>query len=285
MARLSGLLEVKAYLRMVLTEFPGPGLIEEQGRAIRSLAVDLSLSQRLWVAILALGDSTYEQFCGAGQRLDRRFEELGTRHVEDRIDCDDDHEGADLARIDHALTHCAPGPGEPGHKAPAAAALDRVVPVPRPPPAAAVQFDEEHPLPAPVLDNLALTGRDSSKETSHVELSLEGAGLTHEPGDASSLQGRNDPAVVAAKLDYLTLSAAAPASAKGGYTSLGGALEAAHEINQAMPGFVEQWARSNGVSMLRSAPVLTPSSITTPASVGTSILLPILPSAPVMCQW
>ena len=43
-------------------------------------------------AILALGDSTYEYYCEAGKRLDRRLEELGAQRLKPRVDCDVDYD-------------------------------------------------------------------------------------------------------------------------------------------------------------------------------------------------
>src|SRR3569623_272395 len=42
---------------------------------------------QLRFAVLALGDSTYEKYCEAGKRIDRRLEELGAARLSDRIDC------------------------------------------------------------------------------------------------------------------------------------------------------------------------------------------------------
>src|SRR3546814_5288774 len=45
-------------------------------------------------AVLALGDSTYEFYCEAGKRLDRRFEKLGAERLAPRVDCDIDYKEA-----------------------------------------------------------------------------------------------------------------------------------------------------------------------------------------------
>ena len=49
---------------------------------------------------------------------------------------------------------------------------------------------------AEVLENTVITGRGSSKETRHLELRLDGSGITYEPGDALGVVGRNDPRIV-----------------------------------------------------------------------------------------
>ncbi len=40
----------------------------------------------------SFGDSTYEKYCEAGKRIDRRLEELGAKRIHDCIDCDIDYE-------------------------------------------------------------------------------------------------------------------------------------------------------------------------------------------------
>jgi sulfite reductase (NADPH) flavoprotein alpha-component len=203
-------------------------------------------------AVLALGDSTYEQFCGAGRRLDRRLEELGAKRLADRVDCDVDYEDAAAAWIDRMLSHCAVGGGAPEHKAPAAAALDRAASTSRSDPAAAAQFDKTRPFPAPVIDNLVLTGRGSSKETRHLELSLEGSRLAYQPGDALGLHARNDPGLAAALLEVLALGASTSVTVKAGETTLGEALEGAYEITTATPRFLDQWAQISGSAKLKA---------------------------------
>ena len=45
-------------------------------------------------------------------------------------------------------------------------------------------FSRTNPFQAKVLKNVNLNGAGSSKETRHIEFSLEGSGLSYVPGDA-----------------------------------------------------------------------------------------------------
>jgi len=206
---------------------------------------------QLRFAVLALGDSTYEFFCEAGRRLDRRLEELGAQRLEPRVDCDVDYDEAAGAWMARVLSHFPPAPS-PGAERAAAAATNAPGPALGVPRAAAAAFDKRNPFQAPVLDNLVLTGRGSSKETRHLELSLEGSGLAYQPGDALGVQARNDPAVVRAVLEALGLSPSAPAVVKGTERPLGDALETDYEVAAATPRFLQQWAEVTGAGELKA---------------------------------
>jgi sulfite reductase (NADPH) flavoprotein alpha-component len=64
-------------------------------------------------------------------------------------------------------------------------------------------FSRTNPFPAKVLKNINLNGAGSSKETRHIELSLEGSGLSYVPGDALGVVPSNDPDLVAALLEEM----------------------------------------------------------------------------------
>jgi len=186
-------------------------------------------------AVLALGDSSYERFCEAGKRLDRRFEELGGQRVEDRVDCDVDFEEPAAAWIEDVLGKLAPAAQL---QAPVFAANGQIASDDRKP----VTFDKKHPFLAPVLDNIVLTGRGSTKETRHIELSLADSGLVYRPGDALGVQARNEPTLVATLIERLALSGETLVNVKKASITLADALERVFEITTATPRFLDHWA-------------------------------------------
>lgn len=61
-------------------------------------------------------------------------------------------------------------------------------------------FSRNNPFPAKVLKKINLNGTGSSKETTHLELSLSSSGLSYVPGDALGIIPQNDPELVASLL-------------------------------------------------------------------------------------
>ncbi len=189
-------------------------------------------------AVLALGDSTYEFFCGAGRRIDDRLAELGAQRLCARVDCDVDYDDPAAAWMEKALAALAPA-------RPAAALAATPVAAPT------TVHDKRNPFPATVIENLALTGPDSSKETRHIELSLEGSGLTFAPGDALGVVPRNDPTLVEALLSTLGLSGGETVTLKDRTITLGTALGEALEITAATPRFLDQWTKLSDAAALK----------------------------------
>jgi len=190
-------------------------------------------------SVLALGDSTYEKYCEAGRRLDRRLEELGATRLAPRIDCDVDYEIAAGQWMDAVQSQL------PREHVPHSAVLSLV-----PQTGTATLFDRRNPFDAPVIENLVLTGRGSSKETRHIEFSLAGSGLTYEPGDAVGLLALNDTAMMEALLEQTGLDGDAPVARKGAEVRLAAALASDYEVVTATPRFLENWARLSGAAAL-----------------------------------
>ncbi|MBT2189386.1 assimilatory sulfite reductase (NADPH) flavoprotein subunit [Sphingobium nicotianae] len=192
-------------------------------------------------AVLALGDTTYEHFCEAGKRLDRRFEELGASRLTSRVDCDVDYEELAEPWIEQVVALLAQEARPVVVSPPEPVAGDLPVRA----------YDKRHPFPAPIMENMIIVGRGSSKETHHVELSLAGSGLTYQPGDALGIAVSNDPTVVAALLDALVLSPEVEFEVKGHALTLGEALTHRYEITTATPRFLDYWALLSNAAKLR----------------------------------
>lgn len=195
-------------------------------------------------SVLALGDSTYEKYCEAGKRLDRRFEELRAVRIYPRVDCDVDYEDLAANWTKAVLPLVVPEKPDTG----AAGGIRFAGPSSL---AAAPALDKRHPFAATITENIVLTGRGSSKETRHIEFSLDGSGLDFAPGNALGIMARNDPALVDAMLDCLADQCDAPLDIKHRHTTLRDALETHYEITVATPRFLDHWATLSGAAELK----------------------------------
>lgn len=137
-------------------------------------------------SVLALGDSSYEFFCQTGKEFDQRLEELGGTRIHPRVDCDLDYDDPAAEWLDGVISGLSEAQGAISAPTQAAAA----------PASGESAYSRKNPFKAEVLENLNLNGRGSNKETRHLELSLEGSGLTYAPGDSLGIYPENDPVLV-----------------------------------------------------------------------------------------
>ncbi|WMW48815.1 assimilatory sulfite reductase (NADPH) flavoprotein subunit [Bacillus paralicheniformis] len=140
-------------------------------------------------SVLALGDTSYEFFCQTGKEFDQRLGELGGTRLHPRVDCDLDYDEPAAAWLEGVISSLNEGQEQCASPAPAQTAAPQAA-------GGETVYSRKNLFRAEVLENLNLNGRGSNKETRHLELSLEGSGLTYEPGDALGIFPENDPELV-----------------------------------------------------------------------------------------
>ncbi|MEY2150112.1 assimilatory sulfite reductase (NADPH) flavoprotein subunit [Rhodanobacter sp. 115] len=152
-------------------------------------------------AVLALGDTSYPDFCGIGRRLDERLSALGATSLFARGEADVDIETVAAPWADNALEQARTllklAPGQPS-PAPTSGVVTPLHP-------ARQAWSRQHPFHAEVLANQRIVASDSGKDVRHIELSLEGSGLTYQPGDALGVWPTQSPTLVDAVLATLGL--------------------------------------------------------------------------------
>lgn len=187
-------------------------------------------------SVLALGDSSYVNFCQTGREFDARLHELGAERFEAMVDCDLDYDDP-AEQWTKRVVAGLPDLLEKGEAA-AIPLLHAVEPV--------STFDKSNPFPAEVLANQKITGGASSKDVRHIELSLEGSGLTYEPGDSLAVVVENPPKLIAELLAELELGSSAGVTVGGEGLQLGDALTKTLEITAVNLGFLRDWTELAG---------------------------------------
>ncbi len=181
-------------------------------------------------SVLALGDSSYVNYCQTGREFDARLDELGAKRFEALVECDLDYDrpaGEWAARVVSGLADLL----ESAPATPRLRAVDTVS-----------SFDKSNPFPAEVLVNQKITGGSSSKDVRHIELSLEGSGLIYEPGDSLAVIAKNPPRLVHELLTELDLKGDETVIVHEEEASLLDALTDSVEITVVNLGFLRLWA-------------------------------------------
>lgn len=205
---------------------------EPPARAVRAygelMGEDAPRLDGVQFGVLALGDTSYAEFCAIGKALDARFEALGAKRAADRADLDLDFEKPAADWIKGALKALAP----------AEVPADNVV---------AVDFragaeDEDgevsrEPVVVEVIDHVNLNSSRSDKETIHLALEFEGGAPAYEPGDSLEIFPENDPQLVDEILRATGLA---------GDEALRRALLAERDITTLSPTTVERFAKATG---------------------------------------
>ena len=193
-------------------------------------------------AVLGLGDSSYPQFNATGRQIDERFAALGAQRLFARGEADLDLDTVATPWLSQALDAAR-------EHLRTAAPLASVTPLR---PAAAVSpWSREKPFAAEVLANQRLTGRGSRKDVRHVELSLEGSGLTYLPGDALGVWPANPPALVETVLAELRLDGGTRVGLDGQDHSLHDWFERHRELTRLSRPFLQAHAARAGSAELQ----------------------------------
>tara|TARA_Y100001956_G_scaffold59651_1_gene59137 strand:+ start:840 stop:2654 length:1815 start_codon:yes stop_codon:yes gene_type:complete len=199
------------------------------------------------VAVIGLGDSSYEFFCQTAIDFEERFKALGAETVVARADLDVDYEDQATAWIGGAVDAF-----EPELKAQSQGSA-QVIPMAGFGAAPAQsQYTKQNPFAAELSVVQKITGRDSTKDVRHIEISLEGSDITYLPGDSLGVYFLNDEALVDETLTLLNIDGATEITLGEETLSIRTALIEKLELTQSYPGFVEKYAQAtNNAELLK----------------------------------
>jgi len=238
--------DIKRVLIIVSTDGEGepPVQAEEFLKFLRSSKAP-ALNHMVY-SILALGDTSYTQFCQTGKDFDAVLEKLGAGRISNRIDCDVDFEDDYERWIKEILSNLTqPSIGTDGVLVNHAESAEGKS-------TNEVVYTRKNPFPATVLNKINLNGRHSSKETIHLELDLKGSQLRYEPGDALGIYALNSKKIIELVLGLLRFSGEEVVETHQGKKNLLEALRSDYELTPLTNVSLTRYADLTGSSRLKN---------------------------------
>ncbi|EGR0267710.1 assimilatory sulfite reductase (NADPH) flavoprotein subunit [Vibrio alginolyticus] len=198
----------------------------------------------LQYGVIALGDSSYEFFCQTGKDFDIYLSKLGATPFIERLDCDVDYEVPATEwrknALDKVKDTLSSGSEADVVQLPVGQAATAHSP-----------YNKQSPYTATLLTSQKITGRDSGKDVRHIEIDLEGSGLTYQPGDALGVWFENSSELANAILGKVGLSGVETVDVDGESLSIHSALVSKYEITTSNPQLITKFAELSGSKKLQ----------------------------------
>ena len=166
-------------------------------------------------SVLALGDKSYKLYCKTGIDIDQALSQLGAKTILPVLKLDVDFEEEAVLWIAKFVDVFVQTHQDSGQATNVISANNI---------SQNKSYSRKNPFIATVLDKVKITGRDSDKEVYHIELSLEGSGITYEPGDSVGILANNPPELVESIISKAGFTGTEPVKLKEGEFSLKEAL-------------------------------------------------------------
>lgn len=190
-------------------------------------------------SVLSLGDSSYPDFCQCGTEIDGRLGALGANRIHPRVDVDVDPDEPYAEWSKAVIAFLAPDAAAVQSNGVAADEIGEG------------GYSKKRPFPSTVSKNFNLNG-PGPKQTNHVEISLEGSGLSYEVGDALGVFPENPESVADEIIAALPFRSGEVPTSTGEEVSLREALIRHYDIGNINKSLIVKWQSRSGSPFLRS---------------------------------